>query len=559
MNRPRRFASIATCAISLFACAAPDETGDATDDMFSEDASACDARGAVRCHDGKTQTCARRGGGALAWTKERACTDPKQVCKANACVNADAAAVAQLSRLDAVVDFALDYHGWRGQVDEQRVREDAHAGLLLGSGKGETFFAVAQSVFRQAPAGHSGVYALDATTGSASCGGHPGDRVATSGASWHGVCTAVSGNDVVVTSRAPGANIDLRPGDTVVEVRDGAAVYGGAGAAEPHRLSGGASLVDALGHLPVCAPTMPFAAAQRDIAGASLLSLAKPGWVLRVRSTTGAMRSVTVPARLPKTILCAGAPERDAGDGRFAVSERSDGYLVVRLTSFDGTTAHPLPDPLTLEAYRAWITAWLSDLRAELAKHPHAPGLVWDVRGNGGGSQDLALALAMGKKAPAHRGDFYRCYARKPHTHPARFEGKDAGDDLTRVLPVPELDGLAGLFAWGGKQVVVTNGNTYSAADVFTRAAKAAGLRVVGRSGPGAFGSAAGAARRVLPSFVIDGVPIYAYASGWGCLDGAGASIEGAPPSLDVAVDLAADDLAAGRDTQIEAAVATMR
>ena len=319
----------------------------------------------------------------------------------------------------------------------------------------------------------------------------------------------------------------------------------------------GATMLDKLGDIPICQPTQPFADSQRDITGASILSIAKPGWVLRVKSAAGAERDVTLPPRLDAYTSCGDGFNRSPGVDRFSVTERPDGYLVVWLKTFAGTTAYPFPPQLTLAAYKQWIQGWVSDLNVELAKYPNAKGIVWDIRGNTGGSQDLATALAMGSKAPALRGGLMKCLARKAKTHPAEFEpvttAPNAGND--KILPTPELDGMNTVFSYPGKQIVVANGNIYSAADVFVLAAKTAGLQVVGRRGAAAFGASAGAPRKVLASFIVKDIPIYAYVSGWSCVDNAGNGIEGKPPVVDVPVELSSADLAAGLDSQIEEAV----
>lgn len=506
---------------------------------------ACTAVSETRCAGAYVETCTADAAGNLSWGTKARCPNPSQVCKNARCSDANPKAVAQVPDMARVTTFLLDYHPWRGPVDEPKVLEDAELALLSGDGSGESFFRVAQAAFRAVPGGHSGIYSLHTPTNETACGGKPDDKIAMSTASWHGVCTSVSGDEIVVSRRLDTANIDLMPGERIVAVRDGAVSYEGKG------------MLDALGELPICAPTQPFAPAARDVTAASILSLAKPGWILRVKNLAGAERDVTVPARLDKAISCGDSFNRSPGVDGFSVTLRPDGYLVVWLKTFGSTQTRPLPSPLTTAAYKDWVAGRIQDLQTELAKYPSAKGIVWDVRGNTGGSQDLAIALAMGSKAPSQRGGLVKCLARKGRTHPAEFEPTSTppNGDSTKVLPGPELDGIDALFSYTGKQVVVSNGNIYSASDLFVFAAKKAGLKVVGRSGPGAYGASAGAPRKTLPSFIVEGIPIYTYVSGWSCVDGAGTPIEGNPPAVDVAVELASQDLAAGIDTQVEEAI----
>lgn len=504
----------------------------------------CATLGQSRCNGGLIESCVTDANGVASFGPAQRCAAATQVCKDTTCVDAPADTVSQVADMKRIADFLLDFHPWRGTVDEAKVRQDAELGLLMGDGSGERFFQVAQQAFNAVPGGHSGMYSYDNNNVVPSaCAGTKADTIATSGTSWHGVCTAVSGKDIVVTLRRPTANVDLQPGERIVGVRSGATNYSGD------------TMLEQLGALPTCAGTQPFGESRKDVTGVSLLSLAQPGWVLRVKSLAGVERDVTLPARLDAPLSCQDGFNRRPGVDRFTVTARADGYLVVWIKSFGPTSAYPFPAQLDGTSYRAWIDGWVRDLNTEIAKYPSAKGIVWDVRGNGGGSQDLAISLAMGASAPA-QGGFARCLARVPGTHPAAFQplSTPIGDN-TKLLAIPEMDGLNTVFSYAGKQVVVSSGNVYSAADYFVAAAKKRGIKVVGRAPAGAYGAAVGEPRRNLPSFIVKNTPIYAYISGWSCVDPAGNPLEGMPPALDKAVEYSSADLAAGKDSYVEEAV----
>ena len=426
---------------------------------------------------------------------------------------AQADAIAELARLLAARS------GWPLPVDVAAIEARERDALLRGPGDDATFLGAAWRVLNDVPQGHQNLFPEVEKVCS---GGLPIQN-----ASRLGVCGRPGGGGVVATIALPDNPLGLQVGDTVVEV-DGLA---------------GDALLEAAYDRPVCGAVFPSASGRRFAGAASFFNTVPSGAVLTVRASDGSAREVTVPSEpTPFLIDCTDPFGRE----RLLVADattRPDGVAVIRLPSFIPFDEE-IPEEPTEDELEEFISGYLADVLAVFDTVRDAPAIVWDVRGNGGGLVPVALAIVSGFPSARPTTVLY-CRRRIPDSSPPVFEDRRFE---YRVVP-------GGPFAYDGEVAVLTDGLTYSAGDYFALATlRATDALVVGAPSAAAWGGGEG-------TIVVRGPPAVSVTfDPIACFDVAtDAPLEGDPPEPILVVDYEPSDLAAGRDTVLERAVAALR
>ncbi|RYZ68262.1 MAG: hypothetical protein EOP08_00970 [Proteobacteria bacterium] len=218
---------------------------------------------------------------------------------------------------------------------------------------------------------------------------------------------------------------------------------------------------------------------------------------------------------------------------------RPDGIAVLRLPAFAQSAEHPFPQPLTQAGYEQWISAYVDRLKTALDSVAGARAYIWDARSNRGGSSEVGLAIVAGTPG-AERETIIQCGRRTRASTPFAFTSEID-------FEIPDEDRLAVT----GKVAVLVDGRAYSGGDIFAYAMRNhTSARLFGTPTAGAFGFGGNAA-------VTVGTPVrMAYtADGRRCTDMAGTPLEGHGVEPHELVEPTAADLAAGRDTVLDAAV----
>jgi C-terminal processing protease CtpA/Prc len=184
-------------------------------------------------------------------------------------------------------------------------------------------------------------------------------------------------------------------------------------------------------------------------------------------------------------------------------------------------------------------------------------GVVWDLRGNTGGCQEWGAVLGgnSGTVMGTSEGAYAKCYARKVGSNPVAFD-RTAVEYSLPFQAFVDKPLIPMAVPAGAKQVVLTDGLSVSAADWAAYAAKKAGIKVVGHAAAGMFGYQTGASFTSVHYESLSNAYPYTFSSiaGSNCEDSAG-PMEG-KTYIDTVVDFKPSDLAAGIDTQLEAAAA---
>lgn len=370
------------------------------------------------------------------------------------------------------------------------------------------FYAVARDTLLQFPMGHA--YMFDDTF-----------ALPYAGYSSTGACGRPSGDSVVVTQAVTGNPLGLRVGDEVVGLNNlrGAALE----AAAFRRPQGGASSAAADN--------------RRYQAAVALLGLVKQGDVLWVRrGGRGDVERVNVTGAAVSVPVDCTDPHGEDRAVAAASTVRPDGVAVIRLPTFYPQDLPANPTQQQLDDSLARLRA---AILAELHKVRSAPFLVWDIRGNGGGSAQLALDIVAGMPT-ARTTRIARCKFRDTAAKPGHFVDNPYID--YRVT-------AGGDFAYAGKVAVVADGLSISAADYFLYGVETAtDVPIFGSSGASAYGASNQA-------FEVSRAPSLIAASDSNlCLGTSDEILEGHQVEPHQRVDLLPADLSAGLDTQLEAA-----
>lgn len=470
--------------------------------------------------------------------------DAGSICLATAC--APLSAEMQASG-EALADYAQTYLDYAAQMslDLSASLAAAQMQYFLSDGSPHEFAAAATIIFNATHQGHSTL--AFGSPSWADCDRRVEGGFPQSLDSYYGACTRLAGDEILVTFVDPqeGFNpLGLAKGDRVVSLTDGDGV-----------VWAGEALLARIFEMPLCRASTPNESARRDVAGANIMAVLTPGDILTIAAPSGETREVVAPAFSSRFWACYDAAVRPEFNDAFHVSQRPDGVVVVLLPTFFSHPDHPFPSPLTGASYRQWITESVNAVTEAVSAFENITGLVYDIRGNTGGAQEYALALLA--RMPAETGAVGKCYARIAKSSPPEVSDEVeypfpysflGGDNL----PAPPIDSLGKI-----RQAVVTDGFSSSAADWMAHYARSKGIPVVGRPASGSYGYTAGSSyvNRDIVSENEANPRLINYISGAHCLDAQGQPLEGLA-AVDVAVELSAEDLAAGIDTQLEAAVA---
>ena len=420
----------------------------------------------------------------------------------------------QAEELAQMMDFARAGTSWHGALDWAGLTQRGQEEVRKGDGSDAAFFGALFHTFMAIPEGHQGVSLAQG------CG-----RVVPYGNySRRGVCGRPHTRGIVVTNARAGNSLGLAKGDIVV----------------------GEQLLDTLAERPMCTASRPSVAFAHANVTATFGDLVRPGETLTIESPDGARRDVVVPALSPTVDGAFLDCEDPFGRPRGLVADasiRPDGIAVIRVPSWiNMTEAFPEGgDPALFEAYKERFEV---GLQAAFDSVKSAPGIVWDMRGNGGGLTQVGLDVASGFPG-AEAGELSYCNQRIFGSDPPAF-------DPTRYATYALAPG--GRFAYTGKVAVITEGLNYSAADYFPLAVKTKTKAVlVGAPTAGAFGAAS-------TTQAFDGPPGFSVTIDMNrCSSADDQPLEGRSVTPHVAVGYDAKDLAAGRDTVLERAVAEVR
>lgn len=423
---------------------------------------------------------------------------------------------AQAKAVEAMADALAESSAWHVAVDRDAVKKSARETILKGDGTDQPYFAAAWATLNKYPQGHQGLYSTD----KAVCG----KALPRQQSSRFGVCgrPAKSGAGLAVTFAATGNKLGLAVGDVVTS----------AGA------DAGDAIFEASFARPTCGSTFPAASGRRYSGAASFFGNVPSGTKLTVKAPSGATREVTVPTGADAQLTDCTDPFGRNRDFYAEAKVRPDGVAVIRLPSF-------FPFDKAFPSTQAEVDKLVADYQAEIVKVfetvKTAPGIVWDARGNTGGITTVGLAIVSGFASAKTKTISY-CRSRDEGSSPPTFTSSKYAE--YSITP-------GGPFAYAGKVAVVTDGLAYSAGDYFPFAAlRGSDAPVVGSSSAGAYGSAG-------PTFDVAGPPkLVSNYDPSACFDAAtNAHLEASPPAPTLAVEYDPADLAAGKDTVLEAAV----
>ncbi len=504
-------------------------------DMVVEDMSPveCNA-GDTRCVEYLQQTCGEDG----TWAEPLPC-EAGAICNAEACEAVSETLRQQGEALEGVSASLRDYTGYAEPFDFESVLADATQQLYLGDGSLYNFYKQVFHIFDSLPQGHAaiGMGPLDYS----SCFVNDGPATIQFG-TWYGVCSRRRGDHSIVTFVSDDSSLGLLPGDQVVGLTRDGVLWGES-----------EGFLERLSQEPVCASSVPNREARLEHAAVNLFGMIREGDVLSVLRVDGTTAQITAGPRGENLLGCSDPLRREERHSAFSTYQRADGVVVVILPTLGHHPERPFPMNLTPSSYRDWVAAGITAINEALAGYDSIAGIVWDIRGNSGGAQELGIGLmdSFGDAA----GSYGNCYGRLPASSPAAFSS-------SAEYPLPYaifVDEPLPSISFTGPQVLLTDGLAASAADWMSFAAARAGIPVMGNHSMGSYGYQTGGSfvdRSLEPEAdVHDGVSLFI--SGAHCVDAAGMEIEGLS-STDTVVEFEPSDLAAGIDTQLEQAAAAL-
>ncbi len=511
--------------------AQPTEGGDDSDSEGSDSTSSggstgtpdeCSLQDTPTCVDDTTVLQCQDQGGILV-EAELAC-DEGALCLISGCASEiQQEYIAQITQYVEEVRFetalAID-------VDWDQLIVEGTERVVAGDDSPDTLFRAVRALQLQIPQGHQAVsFRPDIC-------GQP-DLLGRSLQTFYGACGRVYEDGVIVTVAADDNPLGLEPGDRIVGT---------------DRWPEGPSFLDDVAAEPLCAARTPTTdLGKRDQAADDLFAVIDEGDTLIVIDPQGTQRQVEVPARMADGPI---AECYDAFEGAFSEFEaqltmRPDGVAVIRVPHF-GPYETPFPEPFTTESYLQWVSDYIDRLAALMAEIPADAPIVWDARGNLGGSAEVPLAIVAGMPG-AIRTQISEGYFRVEGTEP--FEYGDA--NATFSFSVPDDDRLE----HDAPTAVLVDAVTASAGDYFALGVKEySDALLVGTPGTAMYGYG-GLPRMSIPGSVIELRHRIDFLQ---ARDMDGDPLEGHVVTPDIAVEYDPSDLANGVDTVLEAAVSAL-
>jgi hypothetical protein len=471
--------------------------------------------GAQKCAGDLIQTCTAQDGGA-AFSAPVPC-DFEGVCRADLCVTPTALQFAEADELASMLSYIKGQTAYPYPLGWADIADAGRKEILRGDGTPLAYFGALYHAFIAVPEGHQ---ALELTTG---CG----TFVPVPEYSQRGVCGRPHARGVIVTYAKGNNLLGLNAGDLVTALGD----------------AQGAQVLTTLTARPTCASSAPTSSFLDTITASNFVDHLIGGDVLQVESADGGVRMITMPDAGLAGDFTHGASCGDPFARPAVVAEatlRPDGVGVIRLPSFlDYQQTFPTnPTQAQIDAYKMTFEA---KIQTAFDQVKDAGAVVWDVRGNGGGMTLVGLDILSGFPG-ADATELSYCQARIPNSDPPALYSTQYA--IYALTP-------GGTFAYGGKVAVLIDGIDYSASDYFARGAKLRTQAVLaGAPTAGAFGASSG-------SKMFSGPPAFTVLTDPNrCFDAqTNQPLEGQHTVPQLAVDYDAHDLAAGRDTVLEAAV----
>jgi hypothetical protein len=400
-------------------------------------------------------------------------------------------------------------------VDAKALTQEGRRAIFDGDGSDRVFLRAMFRTFRAFPQGHQSL----SPSGPNACA-DPGYFFAY--ASRFGVCGRARGDEIVVTSARADNRLGLRAGERVVGC-DGAR---------------GKELLAQAAERPTCGASMPSKSGLRALTANGFFGTVPAGSTLAVVGLDGMERNVVVPDEAdPNPTSCSDALGRRL-DFNARSYVRPDGVAVIQVPRW-----FPLGGKVE-DGFEVLYPKMREDVLAAFRAVQTAKAIVWDMRANGGGITLLGLEVVAGMPS-ARSTELSYCRARIKDSNPLQI----GTDRYAEYFIEPGGD-----FAYAGRTAVVIDGMNYSAADYFALAVKrATSVKLFGEATAGAFGASSSI-------FTVDGPPaLRASVDANRCFDTAGVPLEGKGIEPDVFVEWDPKDVAEGRDTLLEAAVASVR
>lgn len=497
------------------------DTPNATSGGSTSGNPACE-NGSTRCDGDRISTCENH-----VFSPSVAC-EGDAVCRQDTCRAPTTKQLAQAKELGEMLSYLRANTAWHAPLDWSGLEQAGRRQILGGDGTDRAYFGALYKAFVAVPQGHQGLYLSGA--GAKSCG----RLVPYPGYSQRGACGRPHAKGIIVTNAKASNILGVKKGDVITRV-------------------GSASARDLLGVLwerPMCATSRPNTSFRDATTAASFIDLLEKGDEVEIESSDGSKRTVTAPdaplgGNLQAALNCQD-PFGRRTDVAVESEIRADGIGVIRLPGFTDAEQE-FPENPTQAQYEAYKDAFEAKIKVAFDKVKSAPGLVWDIRGNGGGLTMVGLNIASGFPG-ANANTLSYCTSRVPDTDPPQF---NAMPYATYALTPAETK-----FAYAGKVAIVIEGLNYSAADYFPLAVKSrTTAKVVGAATAGAFGAVSDSKQ-----FSRGELPFNVSVDLNRCVDATdGSPLEGRSVAPQIAVDYDAVDLAAGQDTVLERAVAEVK
>lgn len=453
--------------------------------------------------------------GDAAWGEPVDC-EPRTMCHEGECVAPELTSRQEgwLEAVDELIAAMENQCAWIDDIDydAEALQDAAFWHIALGEETERTFYEALWDTHLAFPVGHQALYS-EAACGTADLYWQSVSRL--------GVCARPAGDDFVVTHVTADNPLELQPGDLITAV-DGVV---------------GDEMYEMVLRYPVCGAAAASADGARILAATSLFSSIPVGTTLDVqRISDGTTEVLEVPNSPEMPLECRDPMGRNLWFDAESYL-RPDGVGVVRLPRLF-PLGHDFDEP-----YEELFDAMQGAILDAFEPVADASALVWDLRANGGGLTVVGYSVVEGMPGIEHTY-ISTCGYRIPGSSPVELAEGSIADYV--VSPGP-------LFNYDGPVAVLVDGLAISAGDYFVRAAGlATEAIIVGTGSAGGYGSSGAQVELGSdPSFTV-------YIDPYRCSNEDDVALEGRVFEPDIFVEQEPEDMAAGLDTQLEAAVAAV-